>query len=64
MLAEIRICFDKTLNLINCNGIMKTRQATTKTHSLTNCDAKKPILFLDYVPEHNISMDSNSTVDK
>lgn len=64
MLFEIRICFDKSLNLTNCNGIMKTRQDTTKTHSLTNCDVKKPILYLDYVPEHNTSMNSNTTVDE
>lgn len=64
MLMEIRICFDKTLNLTNCNGVMKTRQDTTKPHSLTNCDVKKPVLYLDYVPEQNTSMASNSTVDE
>lgn len=63
MLDEIRICFDKSLNLINCDGIMKaSRRVSTKTaHLLTNCDLKKPILYLDHVPERNTSTTSNST---
>ena len=63
MLAEIRICFDKTLKLIDCDGIMiKPRHGSIKkSHSLTNCDTKKPILYLDYVPEQNISTNANST---
>ncbi|XP_022174441.1 uncharacterized protein LOC111036643 isoform X2 [Myzus persicae] len=62
MLAEIRICFDKTLKLIDCDGIMKPRQGPMKkSHTLTNCDTKKPILYLDHVPEQNISTNANST---
>jgi len=63
MLSEIRICFDKTLKLIDCDGIMEPnyRQKLSKTHSLTNCDMNKPILYLDYVPTHNTSIVSNST---
>lgn len=62
MLSEIRICFDKTLNLIDCDGIMKSRRGSKKTSSLTNCDIEKPILYLDYVLEHNNSINSNSTL--
>lgn len=62
MLSEIRICFDKTLKLIDCDGIMKSRRGSIKkSHPLTNCDTKKPILYLDYVPQQNISTNSNST---
>ncbi|XP_025405932.1 uncharacterized protein LOC112680138 isoform X2 [Sipha flava] len=62
LLGEIRICFDKTLTLIDCDGIMKFRRGNSKAaHLLTDCDVKKPILYLDYVPEHNISINSNST---
>jgi len=62
MLSEIRICFDKTLKLIDCDGIMKPRQESMKkSHALTNCDTKKPILYLDHVPEQNISINANST---
>ncbi|XP_060872142.1 uncharacterized protein LOC132946257 isoform X2 [Metopolophium dirhodum] len=62
MLAEIRICFDKTLKLIDCDGIMKPRKGPMKkSHALTNCDTKKPILYLDHVPELNISTNTNST---
>ncbi|KAL5233883.1 hypothetical protein ACI65C_001293 [Semiaphis heraclei] len=63
MLAEIRICFDKTLKLIDCDGIMKPRQGSMKkSHALTNCDTKKPILYMDHVPEQNISTNANSTI--
>lgn len=62
MLSEIRICFDKNLKLIDCDGILLTTQhGKSKTHALTNCDIKKPILYLDYVPPHNTSADSNVT---
>jgi len=62
MLSEIRICFDKTLKLIDCDGIMKPRKGSMKkSHALTNCDTKKPILYLDHVPELNISSNTNST---
>lgn len=62
MLSEIRICFDKTLKLIDCDGIMKPKKGSTKkSHTLTNCDTNKPILYLDYVPENNISTNANST---
>lgn len=62
-MEEIRICFDKTLKLIDCDGIMKSRHGNTKAaHLLTDCDLKKPILYLDYVPEYNTSIDSNSTL--
>lgn len=57
MLDEIRICFDKSLHLIDCDGIMKASgQGSTKTGQLlTNCNPNKPILYLDYVPERNTS---------
>lgn len=63
MLDEIRICFDKSFNLIDCDGIAKaSQQGLTKTaHLLTNCDQTKPILYLDYVPQQNISILSNTT---
>ncbi|KAE9529714.1 hypothetical protein AGLY_011810 [Aphis glycines] len=62
MLAEIRICFDKSLNQIDCDGIMKPRRGSIKkSHILTNCDTKKPILYLDYVPEQNMSTNANTT---
>lgn len=62
MLAEIRICFDKSLKPIDCDGIMKPRRGSIKKpHILTNCDTKKPILYLDYVPEQNISTNANTT---
>lgn len=65
MISEIRICFDKSLSLINCNGIMfKEGTKTSKDHSLTNCNSKKPILYLDNIPKQNSSTNSNSTIDE
>lgn len=64
MLDEIRICFDKKLNLVDCDGIKNTRKGNKYSHVLTNCDLNKPILFLDYVPVQNTSVGSNSTVDE
>lgn len=70
MLADIRICFDKTLKPVDCNGIMKSRRKTRNTQPLTNCDVNKPILYLEsdfyHVSEDNIptvlnSTDTNST---
>lgn len=61
MLSEIRICFDKSLKLIDCDGILKSQHGTSKTHALTDCNIKKPILYLDYVPAHNTSAESNFT---
>lgn len=60
MLAEIRICFDKTLKLIDCGRIKKSIRKLEKLYPLTNCIIQKPILYLDYIPEHNISISSNS----
>lgn len=62
MLSEIRICFDKSLKLIDCDGVKKTKWGKAKPITLTNCDPKKPILYLDYVPE--VKNISTSTVDK
>lgn len=64
MLDEIRICFDKALNLVDCNGIMGNPKGKKYSHLLTNCDRNKPILYLDYVPVQNTSVGANSTVDE
>lgn len=65
MISEIRICFDKSLKVINCNGIMsKKGEKTSKDHSLTNCNLEKPILYLDNIPKQNSSTNSSSIVDE
>ncbi|XP_020295007.1 ribonuclease Oy [Pseudomyrmex gracilis] len=38
---EIRICFDKTLRLTDCNGVYEFP---------TNCDRTEPIIYPSYVP--------------
>ncbi|XP_011878505.1 PREDICTED: ribonuclease Oy [Vollenhovia emeryi] len=42
---EIRICFDKTLQLIDCNGIY---------HFPTNCNRSKPIIYPSNTTEYNV----------
>lgn len=61
MLSEIRICFDKTLNLIDCD---ENSKSVWKTPLLTNCDQKKPILYLDYVPEQITPTNVNTKADE
>ncbi|CAH1100302.1 unnamed protein product [Psylliodes chrysocephalus] len=49
MISEIRICFDKSLEVIDCvqsHGINNNNS----TNVITNCSLKKPIMYLDTVP--------------
>ncbi|VVC38408.1 Ribonuclease T2, His active site 1,Ribonuclease T2-like,Ribonuclease T2, His active site 2 [Cinara cedri] len=55
MLLEIRICFDKSLKMVNCNGICGEESDISKDHLLTNCDLNKPILYLDSIPKNQKS---------
>ncbi|XP_050425397.1 uncharacterized protein LOC126836223 isoform X1 [Adelges cooleyi] len=59
LLDEIRICFNKNLELIDCDGIEKTRRSVLSTLPLTDCDSKKPILYLDHMTPHDVSAISN-----
>ncbi|CAH0406811.1 unnamed protein product [Chilo suppressalis] len=43
-LVEIRICFDKTLNLTNCDGIKYSR-TVNQVPVITNCDPSSGILY-------------------
>ncbi|XP_028131257.1 ribonuclease Oy [Diabrotica virgifera virgifera] len=44
MISEIRICLDKSFEVIDCVG-----------SALTNCNKKKPIMYLDNVPDDAMS---------
>lgn len=48
---EIRICFDKNLTLIDCDGI-KHPKLHVPGPIITNCDPSKTILYPDVVPTH------------
>ncbi|XP_050425401.1 uncharacterized protein LOC126836224 [Adelges cooleyi] len=61
LLEEIRICFNKNLELTDCDGIKRTRSGVKTSSPLTNCDSKKPILYLDHVATNNVSVSSNTT---
>lgn len=49
LISEIRICFDKSLQLIDCTGADGVADDTP----LTNCALKKPVLYLNKVPPEN-----------
>ncbi|XP_050524773.1 uncharacterized protein LOC126896220 isoform X2 [Daktulosphaira vitifoliae] len=63
LLNEIRICFNKNLELIDCDGIKNSRGYGKSNSQLTNCDKKKPILYLDYVTPHNNSNSNDNEWD-
>lgn len=46
LISEIRICFNKSLELIDCTGA----DGFTDDKPITNCALKKPVMYLDKVP--------------
>lgn len=52
---EIRICFDKSLNLADCDGIKGTRGGRNlwATDVITNCPLGTPVLYPSTVPSPN-----------
>lgn len=50
-LSEIRVCFDKSLNLKDCDGVMNTQPRTIELENgvyiktLTNCIIDEPVLY-------------------
>lgn len=44
--SEIRICFNKTLQLVDCNGIFRFP---------TDCDRSKEILYPSHVPRYYVT---------
>lgn len=48
LISEIRICFNKSLELIDCTGADGVNDAP-----ITNCALKKPVLYLDKIPPEN-----------
>lgn len=49
LISEIRICFNKSLDLIDCTGADGVSDDTP----LTDCALKKPVMYLDKVPSEN-----------
>lgn len=56
-LSEIRICFNKTLSLVNCDGVAGVGQVTVDGVGKinTNCDASSVILYPSVVPAARIN---------
>ncbi|KAJ8973440.1 hypothetical protein NQ317_003294 [Molorchus minor] len=53
MISEIRICFDKSFDLIDCDP--ENPLSGTKLKAITNCNLKKPIMYLKDVPANEVS---------
>lgn len=52
-LDEIRICFDKKLTLVDCDGVVDDSEVLIDYPGgkvITNCDLSKPILYPSVVP--------------
>ncbi|XP_037042270.1 ribonuclease Oy isoform X2 [Bradysia coprophila] len=52
-LDEIRICFDKSLTLVDCDGVVDESEVLIDYPGgkvITNCDLSKPILYPSVVP--------------
>lgn len=50
-LSEIRICFNKTLHLIDCDGVMGLVSIPyPEGKIITNCDISEPIYYPSNVP--------------
>lgn len=45
-LSEIRICFSKNLELVDCDGVVET----LSDEIITNCDTTKPVSYLSKLP--------------
>lgn len=58
-LAEIRICFSKQLELIDCDGIHFEDALYSSNGIITNCDSRKPINYPSTVPQHLINVTDN-----
>ncbi|KAL1117720.1 hypothetical protein AAG570_004035, partial [Ranatra chinensis] len=52
-LQEIRLCFDKNLSLVNCDGVKKSwgYYGNNNNNSLIQCPLNKPTLYLKQVPD-------------
>lgn len=59
LLSEIRICFDKSLNLIDCHG-----NDGVGDPMLTDCSLKKPIIYYNKVPNTTVwfTLEENENV--
>lgn len=49
LLSEIRICFDKKLEMVDCD-LLKTGSKYYDGKILTNCDSKNKIMYYDKLP--------------
>lgn len=49
LLSEIRLCFNKSLELVDCN-LIKYHNNTADNYVLSNCNPEKPVMYYDKVP--------------
>lgn len=61
-LSEIRICFNKQLELIDCNGVIMSLITISYPGGqvITNCDLTKPIHYPSVVPKYLLDQSTSS----
>ncbi|KAJ8932775.1 hypothetical protein NQ314_014479 [Rhamnusium bicolor] len=61
MISEIRICFNKTLDVIDCDQSNPVNK--NKYGIITNCNLKKPVMYFAEVPMNGISYEMDYVDD-
>lgn len=51
LINEIRICFNKSLELVDCDGIRDPNIHVEGTKIITSCSLSKPVIYPSVVPE-------------
>lgn len=59
-LSEIRICFNKQLELIDCDGVHFEDASYSSSGIITNCNSHTPINYPSTVPQHLINVANNN----
>lgn len=54
LLSEIRICFNKSMNIIDCDH-PNNLQYRKLTNIITNCSGKKPVMYFAEVPAKDVA---------
>lgn len=54
LLSEIRICFNKSMNIIDCDQ-SNNHHSRRMTNMITNCSLKKPVMYFAEVPAKHVA---------
>lgn len=63
-LSEIKICFSKSLELVDCNGVLYESELNVKEHDngiITNCDLTQEVQYPSTLPKYLLDKMDNDT---